>query len=89
MLSKNKIIEIIDASYLGEYKISVLFNDGVRKIIDFSEYILKCVKGDYRKYANPVNFKRFRIDNGNIVWGKNWDLIFPIEQLYAGKVNIA
>ena len=26
------------------------------------------------------------IDNGNVVWGKNWDLIFPIEQLHSGVI---
>lgn len=32
------------------------------------------------------NFKKFKIEKGNIVWGEDWDLIFPIEQLYNGKV---
>jgi hypothetical protein len=26
------------------------------------------------------------IDGGNIVWGRNWDLIFPIEQLHEGVI---
>lgn len=26
------------------------------------------------------------ISYGNVVWGKNWDMIFPIEQLYRGFV---
>jgi len=40
----------------------------------------------YDKYLDPRKFNRFAIENGNIVWGKNWDLIFPVEQLHAGVV---
>ena len=50
----------------------------------------------YNKYLDPRKFfdkrsgkaerSRFAIENGNIVWGKNWDLIFPVEQLHAGAV---
>jgi hypothetical protein len=28
--------------------------------------------------------RKFRIDGGNIVWGKNWDLIFNPRNLYEG-----
>ena len=40
----------------------------------------------YNKYLDPRIFNRFTIDNGNVVWGKNWDLIFPIEQLHSGVI---
>lgn len=46
----------------------------------FSKHTNNC------KYLDPKKFKKFTIENGNLVWGKNWDLIFPIELLYAGKV---
>ena len=26
------------------------------------------------------------LEHGNVVWGKNWDMIFPIKQLYRGFV---
>ena len=29
----------------------------------------------------------FKIENGNIVWGEDWDLIFPIEQLHQGRIE--
>ena len=38
----------------------------------------------YKSYLNENKFKKFKIEFGNIVWGKNWDLIFPIDKLYAG-----
>ena len=33
------------------------------------------------------NFKRFKIENGNIVLGNNWDMIFPVYDLYNGKLK--
>ena len=33
----------------------------------------------------PINLI-MQFENGNIVWGKNWDLIFPVEQLHSGKL---
>ena len=32
------------------------------------------------------NMNTISIENGNIVWGKNWDLMVPIEQLYSGSL---
>lgn len=40
----------------------------------------------YNKYLDESEFRKFTIDDGNIVWGEDWDLIFPIEQLYSGAI---
>ena len=37
-------------------------------------------------YIEPKNFKKFTIEQGNVVWGKNWDMIFPIEDLYSPAI---
>ena len=44
-----------------------------------------CIIG--AKYLDPRNFRRFEIEDGNIVWGKSWDLVFPVEQLHAGVIE--
>ena len=41
----------------------------------------------YNKYLDERKFRQFKIEDGNIVWGKNWDLIFPIEQLHRGRIE--
>ena len=54
----------------------------------------KCTFGEIdvdlcNKFFEPrgkAERSRFTIDNGNIVWGKNRDLIFPVEPLYAGRI---
>ncbi len=52
------------------------------KVIDFASAVKKHAKGDYSMYAQPKHFKKFQIENGNIVWGKNWDLIFPVDDVF-------
>jgi hypothetical protein len=36
----------------------------------------------HNSYHEPENFKQFTIEHGNVVWGKNWDMIFSIDDLY-------
>ena len=36
-------------------------------------------------YLDEKKFKRFKLEMGNVVWGRNWDLIFPISALYEGR----
>jgi hypothetical protein len=42
-------------------------------------------KEAFERYRALSNFKKFRIVGGNVVWGRNWDLIFPVDQLYKGR----
>jgi len=52
---------------------------------EFRSHILR--SGLFKEYKKPENFKRFKIENGNVVWGKDWDMIFPVYDLYRGKIN--
>ena len=52
----------------------------------FKPFILAHPHPQYNRYIEPKNFKKFTIEHGNVVWGKNWDMIFPIEQLHRGIV---
>lgn len=78
-----KIIEVTD---LGDFKIQITFNNLEQKQVDIGDFIRRNPHPQYNKYLDPKKFKKFSIVNGNVVWGKNWDLIFPIEQLYSGKL---
>lgn len=75
------------AKDIGNLILRVLFSDNTEKDINVGEYIKRHPHPQYNKYTNPKNFKRFTIENGNVVWGKNWDLIFPIEDLYSGVLK--
>lgn len=82
---KTDHVEVKHAQYLNGYKISIDFSDGKKSIVDFEPF-LSSKKGYLTKYQRPASFKRFKIENGNLVWGKDWDLIFPIDDLYKGRI---
>jgi len=76
---------IQQAVYLSDFLVELEFNDGKIQKVDFRNYLYN--HPQYDKYKKPINFKKFFLDHGNIVWGKNWDLIFPIEKLYNGDLT--
>jgi hypothetical protein len=63
------------------------FNDNTTKTVDVGDFIRRHPHPQYNKYLDPRKFSRFKIENGNIVWGRNWDLVFPVEQLYEGIIK--
>ncbi len=77
-----EIVEIISANYIGDFFIELRFNTGKNKIIDFLPIFHQYVKGSYLKYLAFNNFKKFKVKNGNISWGRNEEVIFTIDLLY-------
>lgn len=79
--------KVIEAEYLADYKILISFSDLTQQIVDFGPFLTGHPHPQYDKYKNPNHFKKFKIERGNIVWGKDWDLIFPVDQLHSGKID--
>ena len=77
---------IIKAEDVGNLSVSLTFSDKTTQIINVGDFIRRHPHPQYNKYLDPRRFSRFAIENGNIVWGKNWDLMFHVEQLYAGTI---
>ena len=77
---------IVKAEYAGDVRLNIWFSDGTTQSVDFRPYILSHPHPQYNRYIEPKYFKKFRLEHGNVVWGKNWDLVFPLEQLYSGKI---
>ncbi len=84
-VEKYKNLSIIKAEYVCGYKILIYFSDSRQRVIDFQPLFLKFVKGEYSEFFEPGNFKKFIIKDGNISWGKNEDVIFPVAFLYNTK----
>ena len=80
-------IVIIDAVDAGNLTVCLTFNDNTKRNVNIGDFIRRHPHPQYNKYLDPHKFSRFTIEDGNIVWGKNWDLIFPLEQLYAGVIE--
>ncbi len=81
-----KPINVVEATYIDGYKLKLTFSDKKVNVIDFENFLKTKPHPQYNKYNKLQFFKQFKIEWGNIVWGKNWDLIFPVDQLHKGKI---
>lgn len=80
-------IRVQSAEYIGNNTLRILFTDGFQRDLDIGEFIRNHPHPQYDKYLLEENFLQFSIEMGNLVWGKDWDLIFPIESLYLGNLS--
>jgi hypothetical protein len=81
-----KTIIVTGATYIHAYMIKIEFSDNTSRIIDFGPFLKDNHHPQWEKYNSIGNFKKFKIENGNLVWGRNWDLIFPVSGLYSGNL---
>ena len=87
--NKNKAVKkiaVTGAVYLKDFEILLYFNNGEQQIVNFLPLFSK-LSGAYIKYSNLENFKKFFVKNDNIFWGKNEDVIFPVNSLYTGNFS--
>lgn len=80
-------LNITSAKYVRPLSVEVLFSDGTKRTVDVGDFIKNHPHPQYNRYLDEKKFKTFKIEMGNIVWGKNWDLIFPVEDLYLGHLS--
>jgi hypothetical protein len=86
---KAKTLAVVAGQYAVGYKVRIMFNDGTWKTVDFEPFLFVYDRGFLNRYRVINVFMRFKIEDGNIVWGKNWDLIFPAHELHAGKIKFS
>jgi len=79
-------ITVTNAKYIEGYKIKILFSDSTSRIIDFGVFLKENSHPQWDKYNDIKYFKKFKIENGNLVWGRDWDIIFPVHNLYIGNL---
>ena len=46
---------------------------------------MKSLHPEVRKYLNEDKYRQFKIIDGNLNWN-DYDMIFPLEDLYNGKI---
>jgi len=80
-------LSIIKSEYIDNYIIRLSFSDGTTNDVDFAGYLYRHPHPQYDKYRNLSKFKKYSIENGDIYWGKNGDLMFPIENLYFNNLE--
>ena len=77
---------ITNATNAGNLSVNLWFSDNTMQTVNVGDFIRRHPHPQYNKYLDERKFSHFNIEEGNIVWGKNWDLVFPIEELHAGII---
>jgi len=80
-----ELIEIKTANYIGDFAIRIFFSDGFNRLVDFKQFLESSLHPSIRKYLDEDRFKQYQNIDGNLNWN-NYDLIFPIEDLYQGTL---
>ena len=86
MIFDDQVVTIISAEYIGEYKIKLSFNDNTIQLVDFFPFLNSSLNPLIRKYLDKQEFKKFKIDNGDLEWN-DYDLCFPIADLYVNNIK--
>lgn len=63
-------LSIIDVKYVRPLKVEVRFSDGLVRVVDVGAFIKAHPHPQYNSYLNERKFKNFKLDMGNLVWGK-------------------
>lgn len=76
-------IALQSAIYLKDFEILLYFTNGEQGIVNFLPLFSK-LSGAFANFGLPANSKKYFVKNGNIYWGRNEDVIFPLASLYTG-----
>lgn len=80
------IIKIVNAEYIGDYSLKILFHDGKINIVDFKNFLNNAKNPMIRKYLNIDFFLNFKINYGDLEWN-DFELCFPNYDLYQGIIQ--
>lgn len=80
-------LQIINLKYVEGYKLWLEFSDGKTQAVDFEPFLSASLHPEIEKYLKLQNFKKFKLENGELMWG-DYDLIFPIIDLYENRLYI-
>jgi hypothetical protein len=67
------ILHVTKADYITEFKIKVLFNDGLEKIVDLKNYISSKKHPFFQPLKQVDEFKKFHV-NKTLVWDNGADI---------------
>lgn len=79
-------LKVDSAKYLSDYAIRIKFNDGKERLVDFKPFLSKSLHPSIKKYLDENKFSNFSLTDGNLNWN-DYDLIFPISDLYKGVIE--
>ncbi|MEI7896877.1 MAG: DUF2442 domain-containing protein, partial [bacterium] len=74
------------ALYIGDFAIRITFSVGDSRLVDFKQFLENSLNPAFRSYLDESKFRNYQIFDGNLNWN-DYDLIFPVEDLYQGKIS--
>lgn len=81
-----KVLMIEKATYIGDFSIRIYFSDNKNRLVHFKPFLQSSFHPEIKKYLDEELFMQFEILDGNLNWN-DYDLIFPISDLYKGKIK--
>ncbi|MEO6456064.1 MAG: DUF2442 domain-containing protein [Ginsengibacter sp.] len=85
--NKTENIRVTGAVLIEPFVLKVFFNNSEYRIIDFRPFF-NTLKGYYEKWNKPSAFKKFKIENGELCWGKNADVqLHPVDVYYNSLLH--
>lgn len=80
-----KIISIVSAKIVAELTLNITFDDKHSINVNFSDFLNQTKLPDLIKYRKKENFKKFKLVNGNLIWG-DYEMMFPLNSLYLNEL---
>lgn len=67
------MIHVIEARYVSDYKIHIVFSDKTEGIVDLQD-IIQDHRPLFKELADIKKFKKFKVDLDTVVWENGLDL---------------
>lgn len=82
------MIYVIDAQYLTDYKLQVVFNDQTEGIVDLKETIIQDHRAIFQELVDLNLFQKFHVAMDTVVWENGLDLApeFLYDQIQSGSM---
>ena len=74
-------MRVTAVKYLKDYSLLIVLDNGRNKEIDFKKFLENSQNPDVSKYLDMKKFKKFKVENGDIIWGANEEMSFSEESL--------
>ncbi len=68
------MVWVVNANYISEYKIQIVFNDNSEVLIDFQEILQNDKRSIFQELLDINRFKDFKVEMDTIIWSNGLDL---------------
>ena len=81
-----KTVAINSVEHVKDFLLRIDFSDGTTKTVEFKLFLESSKHPDIRNYLNIEKFSQYTVTDGILHWN-DYELIFPMADLYAGKIK--